>query len=188
MDARYGVRHVLLASPVMDAGDWINLAGVVVSASAAIWAARSASKSKTAQDEATKQAGVATQAAVDAAGAEQRSADAAERSANALEEQNQMAAEQVAIAEAVPWSIRYRSGSTFELWNDSDTPKFSVRLSGPGVRGEVTTERIDGRSCVTFMSLGVWAKNSDQVVVNWHRLASSGDPELSWSGTVPAKQ
>ncbi|SHR31618.1 hypothetical protein [Mycobacteroides abscessus] len=172
----------------MDAGDWINLAGVVVSASAAIWAAVSASKSKTAQDEATKQAGIATQAAVDAAGAEQRSADAAERSANALEEQNQMAADQAAIAEGVPWSIRYRSGSTYELWNDSDTPKFAVRVSGPGIRGEVTAEQIHGRSCITFMNMAFWGAKNDQVVVNWHRLASSGDPELSWSGTVPAKQ
>lgn len=170
----------------MEAGDWINLAGVVVSAGSAIWAVLAASKAKKAEGEATTQAAIATQAAVDAANAEQRSADAAERSANALEEQNQIVLDQAALAEGVPWVIRFRSGSTFELWNESDTPKFSVCISGPGVRGDVSADRIDGRSCMTFMSLSFWG-SSDQVSVNWHRLAGAADPELTWAGTLPAK-
>ncbi|MGH3725006.1 MAG: hypothetical protein ACRDUS_12905 [Mycobacterium sp.] len=170
----------------MDAGDWISLVGVVVSASAAIWAVVSASKSKTAQKEATKQAGIATQAAVEAASAEQRSADAAERSANALEEQNQMVAEQAAIAEGVPWTIQYRRGSTYELWNDSDTPKFQVSIGGEGVLRDVTAERIDGRSCVTFMGLDA-SGVGNRVDVTWHRLAGAGDPALTWTGIKPAK-
>ena len=75
------------------------------------------------------QAELAIKAAVDAAAAEKRSADAAERAAAALEHQNQIAADQAAQAEGVPWELRHHRWDTYELFNASVRPKFGVKLS-----------------------------------------------------------
>src|SRR4051794_13494384 len=109
----------------MDGGDWISLAGVVVSAGSAVWAVVSARRARAAEvttdgyrAKAEEYARRATGAAEDAATAQHRSAEAAQRAAGALERQNQLADEQANLAEAVPWRIEFRSGSKYDLWND----------------------------------------------------------------------
>lgn len=84
----------------MDGGDWISLAGVVVSAGSAgwaIWSAKGANDAKAAaqgaQARAEQDAARAIRAAEKAAVAEAQSAAAAERAAAALEKQNQLTAD-----------------------------------------------------------------------------------------------
>jgi hypothetical protein len=51
----------------------------------------------------------------------------------------------------VPWRIQYQRGSTYELWDDDDTPKFDVTITGEGVLRNKVLAKVDGRSCATFM-------------------------------------
>jgi hypothetical protein len=105
-------------------------------------------------------------------GAENRSATAREDSGKA--------------DEPVPWRLTYREGDVYELWNDSESPKFHVQISGEGVVGEKTVDRIDGRSSVEFMGLSA-AGVGNQVVVTWHRLEDRSDAQGRWAGTRPRK-
>lgn len=144
----------------MNAADWINLTGVVVSAGAAGFAVLSARRARAAEVQADRYraraeqgAERATQAAEDSAASQRQSADAARRAADALEEQNQIASEQADLAEGVPWRIAFRTGSTYELWNESPKPKFDVQIGGEGVLRSKTEQRVDGRSSTSFMGL-----------------------------------
>lgn len=182
----------------MGAGDWISLAGVIVAAAvavvSAVWAVRAARRADAADVRAEQnrvaaeqQAERATRAAEQAAAAEVESARAAERSAAALEEQNRRAEEAAAAAEGVPWRLAYQRGSRYELWNDSDTPKFHVQISGEGVLRNVSRERVDGRSPVEFMGLDAFGVGNE-VVVTWHRRQDGTDAVLTWTGTKPARR
>jgi hypothetical protein len=178
----------------VNAGNWITLAGVVVAGGSAIWSVISARRAAVAraradhyQARAEQDAERATKAAEDAAAAERRSAAAAERAAEALEHQNRMAEEQADLAEGVPWRISYREGSLYDVWNETDTPKFHVQISGAGVLREKTIDRIDGRSSSDFMgrnAMGV----GDQVVVTWHRREDGSDKPRQWAGNKPPKR
>jgi hypothetical protein len=137
----------------VDGGNWISLAGVVIAGGSALWAVFSARRAGRAQERAEhyqaraeQQAERATKAAEHAAAAEWESAAAAKRAADALERQNRIAEEQADLAEGVPWRIEFQTGSTYDLWNDTQTPKFHVRISGEGVLRAKAIDRIDGRS------------------------------------------
>lgn len=182
----------------MDAGDWISLAGVIVAAVvavvSAVWAVRAARRADAADERAEQnrvaaqqQAERAAQAAEQAAAAEVESARAAERSAAALEEQNRRAEEAAAAAEGVPWRIAYQTGSRYELWNDSDTPKYYVQISGEGVLRGVSRERVDGRSPVEFMGLDAMGVGNEVQVTWYRRQDRSGEP-LTWTGIKPARR
>ena len=167
-----------------DVPAWVAAA---IAALAAFLSWRSSRKSKDAQDEANKQAGIATQAAVDAADAESRAADAAVRSAGALEQQTQHAIEQADAAESVPWRVEHRKGAKWQLWNDSAYPKFKVRISGPGITQRRTpdeVERIDGRSSFEFWGNTSWGAEQ-RVDVAWHQLSDGQDEPRTWSAPMP---
>jgi len=99
---------------------------------------------------------------------------------------DRMAEEQADLAEGVPWRIAYRTGSLYDLWNDTETPKFHVHISGEGVLREKTVDRIDGRSSTDFMGLDA-AGVGDQVDVTWHRRQDLSDKPRRWKGNKPAK-
>jgi hypothetical protein len=101
-----------------------------------------------------------------------RSTAAAERSARAR-------------IERTPWRIEHQSGPTYELWNDSDTPKFYVGITGKGVRYPRTAPRIDGHSSMTFQGLDAMDA-STQVDVTWHRRQDQSDKPRRWTGKTPA--
>ena len=154
----------------MHLSDAISLGGVVVSVFSAGWALVSARRARGAQERADRyqaraeqQAGRATKAAEEAAAAERQSAAAAQRAADALEKQNRMAEEQADLAEGVPWRIEYQVGSTYDLWNDTQTPKFHVHISGEGVLRQKTVDRIDGRSSAEFMGLDAMGVGSQHL-------------------------
>jgi hypothetical protein len=179
------------------AGDWITLAGVIVSLGSAVWAvvsarraARAQAKADHYQARAEQNAERATKAAEEAAVAQKESAGSAKRAADALEKQNQMAEEFAAAAEGVPWRIEYREGALWELWNDSDLPKFNVQIGGSGVvahRTKGLIDRIDGRSSHEFWGNTSWTRDEPRVEVTWHRRPDSqGDP-LTWSGRRPPR-
>jgi hypothetical protein len=98
-----------------------------------------------------------------------------------------MVEEQADLAEGVPWRIEYRTGSLYDLWNDTGTPKFHVRISGKGVLSEKTVDRIDGRSSTDFMGLGAMGAG-DQVDVTWHRREDRSDEPRRWTGDKPPKR
>ena len=185
--------HSASVDPV-DGGDWISLGGVVVSAGSAIWAVVSARRASAAEAKADgykakaeEHARRATAAAEDAVVAQRQSADAAKRAADALERQNRIAEEQADLSEGVPWRIEHRSGSTYDLWNDTG-PKFHIHVAGEGIQRPKDVERIDGRSSVDFMVLDSWSSGGDKVVVTWHRREDASDEPRRWSGNKPPKR
>jgi hypothetical protein len=169
------------------AGDWINLAGVIIAAGAAIWAVMSARRAAAAQDESAHHEARAEQAAERATQAAEDAAASHRRTAEALEKQNRMAEEQADLAEGVPWRLAYQIGSMYDLWNDTDTPKFHVHISGPGVLREKSVDRIHGRSSAEFMGLDAHGAGS-QVDVTWHRREDQSDKPRQWTGNKPPKR
>ena len=157
--------------------------GAALSAGSAV----SARRARKAQAQAEIQAKRAVVAAEKSAEAEVQSADAAARSAAALEQTNRTAQERADLAEGVPWRIEYQRGSTYELWNDTGTPKFAVTIAGEGVLRNKTEPRVDGRSCTTFMGLDAMGVG-DQVVVTWHRNEDRSDAPRTWTGHKPASR
>jgi hypothetical protein len=88
--------------------------------------------------------------------------------AKAIEEQNRRADEQAEQAEGVPWRITHHDGDLYDLWNDTNTAKFGVQVSGPGVAGvSGPFDRIDGRSSEQFL-IAPFGAGYTQVVVTWH--------------------
>jgi len=186
---------------IVDGGDWIGLAGVVVAAGSAVLAAvaaRKAGRSQTKAEEQARESTVAAERAADAqarsagaaersATAESKSADAAVRAAAALERQLQVAEDQADLAEGVPWRLEWRSGTKFNLWNSTDSPKFDVRIEGTGVARARTVERIDGQSSVDFTGNIAWVKNSHRVDVTWHRREDHSDEPRRWTGSTPPR-
>lgn len=175
--------------------DWITLAGVLVAAVSAGVAWVQARQARGAQESARRdqaraeqQAERATKAAERAAVAEAESAKAAARAADALEKQNAMAAVKAALVEGVPWRLEYQRGDTYELINESATPKFGVRVTGESIpsnrKGQ--KDRVDGRSSLTFMAHSAFGSSSD-IDVRWHRREDLSDEEQLWTGTKPAK-
>ena len=87
--------------------------------------------------------------------------------------------------ERTPWRIEHRSGSTYELWNDSATPKFYVGITGEGVRYPRTAPRIDGHSSTSFQGRDAMDAGT-QVDVTWHRRQDQSDKPHRWMGKTPA--
>lgn len=177
--------------------DWINLAGVLVSVFSAGFAVLSSRRASAAEEKAQKyqaraetQSRLARQAAEAAAVAQRESAEAASRAATALEKQIQMAEEQAELAEGVPWDVQHRKGSLWELWNVTDSPKFRVEISGPGVSSShkpPVVDRMDGRSSVEFRGTTGYGA-SRRVEVRWHRREDAQGEPLVWAGTMPEEQ
>jgi hypothetical protein len=166
---------------------WIAAVAAAFSVAMAFLSWRSSRTSKTAKDDAETRAEEAKSAAQKAANAETRSAAAAERAAKVLEDQHQLTVEQIDAAEGVPWRVEHRSGSKWELWNDSDHPKFGVQISGPGPsrkRIPPQIDRIDGRSAVEFWGTTDYGAEM-RVDVSWHRHPDGSDEARTWSGSMP---
>ena len=108
----------------------------------------------------------------DTAAAVSRSTAAAERSARAR-------------IGRTPWRIEHRSGPMYELWNDSDTPKFYVGVTGEGVRFPRAAPRIDGHSSMSFQGRDAMDAGT-QVDITWHRRQDQSDKPRRWTGNTPA--
>ncbi len=115
-----------------------------------------------------------------------RSAGAAERAANAHKEKRRLAARLARAIEREPWRIEHRSGSTYELWNDSATPKFYVGITGEGVLYPRTAPRIDRYSSTSFQGPDAMDVGT-QVDVTWHRREDQSDKIRRWTGNTPPK-
>ena len=110
-----------------------------------------------------------------------RSTAAAKRSARTIKEKKRIAAQQAQAIQRAPWRIEHRSNSTYELLNDSPTPKFYVRITGEGVLYGRTAPRIDGHSSMSFEGLeGMEA--GTRVDVTWHRRQDQSDKRRRWTG------
>jgi hypothetical protein len=124
--------------------------------------------------------------AEDAAAAVLRSRAAAERSAREIKEKKGIAAQ----LERAPWRIEYRygstAGSTYELWNDSATPKFYVEIMGEGVLYAKTAPRIDGHKSMSFHG-GDATDGGTRVDVTWHRREDQSDRARRWTGNKPPR-
>jgi hypothetical protein len=121
----------------------------------------------------------------DRAAAVSRSTAAASRSARARKEKKRIAALLARAIERAPWRIERRSGSMYELWNDSATPKFYVGITGEGVRYGRTAPRIDGHSSISFEGLDAMDAGT-QVDVTWHGREDQSDSPRRWTGKTPA--
>ena len=119
--------------------------------------------------------------AEDLAAAVLRSTAAAEQSARGVKEKKRIVAQQARAIERAPWRIEYQSGSTYELWNDSATPKFYVRITGEGVLHPKTAPRVDGHSSIIFHGLDP-RMSVPQVDITWHRRKDQSDRPRHWTG------
>jgi hypothetical protein len=115
-----------------------------------------------------------------------RSTAAAERSARARKEKKRTAARLARAIERAPWRIEHRSGSMYELWNDSATPKFYVGIMGEGVLYARTAPQIDGHRSMSFQGLDAMDVGT-QVDVTWHRREDQSDRPRRWTGNTPPK-
>lgn len=109
--------------------------------------------------------------------------------AKAVEEQNRRAEEETEQAEGVPWEIKHHGGDLYDLRNITNTTKFGVQISGPGVAGgssPLTFDRVDGRSSVQFL-IAPFGTEYNQVVVAWHRREDQTDEPRRWTGNKPPK-
>ena len=88
--------------------------------------------------------------------------------------------------ERTPWRIEHRSGSTYELWNDSATPKFYVGITGEGVLYARTAPRIDGHSSMSFQVRTAMDVGTG-VDVTWHRREDQSDKPRRWTWNKPPK-
>ncbi|WP_293003664.1 hypothetical protein [Mycobacterium sp.] len=180
----------------MNAGDWINLAGVAVAAGSAIFAANSARRAKDAEEKADgyraraqQDAERATKAAEESAAAQRQSATAAKRAADALEAQNQLASEARQAAEGVPWHVEHSSGAIWKVRNTSALPKFRVSLSGPGVneaRSSKLVDKVDGNSSIEFWGNTFWGAKQ-VVTVTWHAREDGQDAAQRWTDVMPPR-
>ncbi len=114
-----------------------------------------------------------------------RSTSAGERSARAHKEKRRLAAQLARAIERAPWRIEHRSGYTYELWNDSATPKFYVGITGEGVLYARTAPRIDGHSSMSYQVRDAMHVGT-QVDVTWHRREDQSDRPRRWTGNTPA--
>jgi hypothetical protein len=176
---------------IVKAADWFSLAGVVAAAVSAFVAVVSAKRAAAAQSAAANhearaeiQRRLATQAAEEAAVAQRQTAAEAGRVAKAIEERNRMAEEQAERAEGVPWRVEYREGDLFEVKNITNTTKFGVQISGPGVLRPVAVDRIDGHGSAEFYRHPASGGNN-QVEVIWYRREDLSDEPRRWTGTRP---
>jgi hypothetical protein len=97
-----------------------------------------------------------------------RSAGHVCKTAAAIERQNRRTDEEAAQAEGVPRRITFRIGSLYDLWSDSDRPKFGVRIFGEVVLRDKTVDRIDGRSSEEFMGPN-GSRSSTRFEITWRR-------------------
>jgi hypothetical protein len=118
----------------------------------------------------------------DAAAAVLRSMAAAERSAREIEVKKAM----IAQLERAPWRIEYRYGSTYDLWNDSATPKFYVGITGEGVLYPRSAPRIDGHNLMSFQGRDAM-NGGTRVDVTWHQREDQSDRPRRWSGNKPPR-
>jgi hypothetical protein len=86
----------------------------------------------------------------------------------------------------VPWEIRYREGSLFELLNITNTTKFGVQISGGGVLRPKTVAHIDGRSSLDFFGTSHMGAGND-VLVTWHPHEDRSDEPRTWRGNKPPR-
>lgn len=92
-------------------------------------------------------------------------------------------------AEGVPWRITHRQGALWELWNETDLPKFNVKIRGSGVVARRTRElidRIDGRSSHEFWGNTAMTREEPRVEVTWNRRPDD-DHRLQWAGRLPPR-
>lgn len=170
----------------MDGGDWIALAGVLITGGFSVWSAISAKSAHAAESAAGVRAEQALKAERAAVAAQRDIAAQLERAADIETERAGREAERTEAAEGVPWRLLHYRGDTYALSNESDTPKFHVEVSGPKLRPPTTAERIDGRGTLQFMVIPASGRGDD-IVVTWHRNEDRTDTQRRWSGTKPPK-
>jgi hypothetical protein len=90
---------------LVNAGNWINLAGVIIAGVSATLAVRSARRARKAASAAAEHERQALEAAQDAAGHAKRSADAEERVATVAESQERREISERSAVERFPWKL-----------------------------------------------------------------------------------
>jgi len=159
---------------------------------ATVWAAftawKSARRARKAEENAAQSLARSEMLSYHAGLAADNAAAAQRQLADAVVKRNQMTVERAQIAEDVSWAIEHSSGSVHKLRNLSHSPKFGVKIDGPGVstvRPPNVTSRIDGRSSVEFHAKTGYGVQR-RVTVTWHNREDLSNNPLQWSDTLPA--
>jgi len=187
---------------VVKQGDWITLAGVIVTVFSAGWAVVSARRARAAQEKAdhyqarseqnaeraTKAAEEAVVAQSRSAAAARRAADAAERSAAAAEAQQRRETEEIEAIESDPWRLDPIPGrDDCYLINVAKTPNYGVTVNGLKIHnGPARFDMIGPGKRVELSVMRIWHPD-DCVEVSWHRRQDRSDPPQTRSEMIPAR-
>lgn len=165
----------------MDVGDGINLAGVIISGASAIWAWRSASSAKAAEQEAEDRAEAALKAERAAVAAQR---DIAEQLKRVADTDDQHTAE----LDADPWSLEPIPGSgDCNLINRTHSAKYGVTVTGYKVHeGPVHFERIGPGKSVEVGINRIWADEND-VQITWHQRQDRSDEPATTTEPIPSR-
>jgi hypothetical protein len=172
----------------VNAGNWINLAGVLIAGAAAILAVRSACRARKAESAAAEHQRAALEAAQDAAGHAKRSADAEQRIANVAESRQQHQAEENQALDADPWEMAPIPGrDNCNLINRTKTPKYGVTVSGKKIHN--SPERFDliGPGKPVELSVMRFWHPDDSIQVTWHTRQDLADPPQTKREIIPSR-
>jgi len=155
----------------LDCGDVPAWLAAVISVIFGVLSWRSSRKSKAEREQAERATLAAEQhaaAAERATQAAERHASAAERSAAADEKQLELAQKDADAAERYPWYVERRGSGDFLLHSRTDTPKYSVDVTGdPADAEENHFDVVHGRGPVA-VDMFITAQSEDTIVVSWH--------------------
>ena len=173
----------------MDGGDWISLAGVIVSGGFALWSAVSATRAKASQVDAEKRAEAALKAERAAVAAQRDIAAEVKRAADLSAAVAARDDADRAAIEETPWDLQsIPNDSDIWLVNRSPTPKYGVRVSGESVYHEDDDEEFDAIGPGARKEVGVYRTNSldESIVIRWHQQKDRSDVERSCTETLPS--
>jgi hypothetical protein len=171
----------------VNAGNWINLAGVIIAGVSAIVAVRSVCRARKAEFAATEHQREALKAEQDAANHAKRSADAEQRIAAVVEAEQRRQTDEAEAAEIDPWELAPIPGSPdCYLINTSKTATYDVIVDGFKVHNG--PERFDmiGPTKREEISIMPVLHPNDTVEVKWHLLQDLSDAQQTRRKTIPS--
>ena len=162
----------------MTIGNWISIAGALISFCSFLLAARQARQSRKASTESQRHA-------EDSLTESRRASEAAEGATHA-QRRIATALENLESKYSIPWEVKPYRGVTYTLTNTSDEPAFHVTLvhDSPVTPNRFKVERLGPGEDIQFTYIGVSASGSHRrMTVEWTR-PSETQPR-AWSTSVP---
>jgi hypothetical protein len=181
-------RRTSLQCDLVNAGNWISLAGVIIAGVSAALAVRSARRAGKAESAAAAHERQALEAAQDAAGHAKRSADAEERVATVTEAQQSREATEAEEAEGDPWQLDPIPGDPdCYLINRTKYPKYGVAVVGLMIHNGPAEFDVIGPGKREELSIMRIAHPDNSVEITWYRRRDLSDSPQTKRETIPSR-